>query len=217
MKSVLISIQPYWVFLIIAKAMGWNTDRQKKVEVRKDFPKDKAWGGVVEIYCSKDKRSFRQIPKEYQTAIEPLLGKVVGEFVCNGFDEFTPTDIGVKFKRFSALFDTCLSLAQLRDYLGKKKGYGWRISNLNVYDTPMPLWRFMKCGAPTEDELGDELCSSCEETEWGTRAVYGTPSGPVMCEGAFCGRAYGLYLDEHFALKRPPQSWCYVEELKTNG
>ncbi len=40
MKSVLISIQPYWVFLIIARLMGWNIPQEKTVEVRKDYPKD---------------------------------------------------------------------------------------------------------------------------------------------------------------------------------
>ncbi len=38
MKSVLISIQPYWVFLIIARLMGWNIPQEKTVEVRKDYP-----------------------------------------------------------------------------------------------------------------------------------------------------------------------------------
>lgn len=40
MKEVLISIKPYWVFLIIAKTMGWNIDKEKTVEFRKTCPKD---------------------------------------------------------------------------------------------------------------------------------------------------------------------------------
>ena len=40
MKSVMISIKPYWVFLIIAKTMGWAIDKQKTVEVRKTYPQD---------------------------------------------------------------------------------------------------------------------------------------------------------------------------------
>ena len=35
MKSVLISIQPYWVFLIIAKTMGWEIE-PKWVKVAND-------------------------------------------------------------------------------------------------------------------------------------------------------------------------------------
>ena len=40
MKAVLMSIQPYWVFLIIARIMGWKIDKEKTIEVRKNFPKD---------------------------------------------------------------------------------------------------------------------------------------------------------------------------------
>lgn len=63
MKSVLISIQPYWVFLIIARLMGWDIPQEKTIEVRKDFPKDPAWNKRVHIYCSKNKESFDRIPK----------------------------------------------------------------------------------------------------------------------------------------------------------
>lgn len=33
MKSVLISIQTYWVFLITAQLMGWNIPQEKTIEV----------------------------------------------------------------------------------------------------------------------------------------------------------------------------------------
>lgn len=219
MKSVLISIQPYWVFLIIAKIMGWNIGKEKTVEVRKNYPKAENWNKVVKIYCSKDKRSFSKIPKEYQPLMERFLGKVIGEFVCDEIKKGVLTvseyvdsvNIGSK--------ETCLTIEEIKAYLGMKyvdvKGqhdfYGWHISDLVIYDTPKPLWDFMKCGAPTENELDEELCRYCEQTEWGERKCYGTPDGPIMCEGAFCGEAYDLYLDANFALKRPPQSWCYVE------
>ena len=83
MKSVLISIRPYWVFLIIAKVMGWNIGEEKTIEVRKNYPKDENWDKVAKIYCSKDKKSFAKIPKEYQPLMEQFLGKVIGEFCCN--------------------------------------------------------------------------------------------------------------------------------------
>lgn len=218
MKSVLISIQPYWVFLIISKAMGWKVDKEKTIEVRKNLPKDANWDKSVKVYCSKDGRSFSMIPKEYQPAMKQFLGKVVGEFVCDKtfdicIEVSDPDDLpGYPFPC------TGLTDKEILQYLGNgKTGYGWHISQLKIYDDPKPLWKFMKCGALSEKELDEELCSYCEQTEWGERRSYGTPSGPVMCEGAFCGEAYDLYLDEHFALKRPPQSWCYVEELKDNG
>ena len=87
-KSVLISIQPYWVFFIIARKMGWNIDKEKTIEVRKNFPKDQDWNRNVEIYCSKDKKSFSKIPKEYQPLMQKFLGKVIGEFVCDRVDNY---------------------------------------------------------------------------------------------------------------------------------
>lgn len=230
MKSVLISIQPYWVFLIIAKAMGWKVDKEKTIEVRKNLPKDENWDKTVKIYCSKDRRSFSMIPKEYQPAMRGLLGKVVGEFVCPLIDRYEfdwcdHPELGISGDggdNWYCIDDddlkkTCIPEIEFYAYGSREDLYGWHIADLKLYDDPKPLWKFMKCGAPTEDELNDELCSYCEETEWGTRAVYGTPNGCVMCEGAFCGKAYSFYLDEHFVLKRPPQSWCYVEELKDDG
>lgn len=50
MRSVMISIKPYWVFLIIAKTMGWAIDKQKTVEVRKTRPQDDEWKKVGKIY-----------------------------------------------------------------------------------------------------------------------------------------------------------------------
>ena len=76
-KEVMVSIQSYFVFLIIAKYMEWNIPQDKKVEVRKDFPKNKCWNKKAHIYCSKSKKSFNRIPKEYQPLMRPLLGKVI--------------------------------------------------------------------------------------------------------------------------------------------
>ncbi len=85
-RSILTSIQPYYVFLIIARAMGWKVEQGKTVEVRKSFPQASDWDRKSLIYCSRDRRSFNRIPKEYQPLMAQLLGKVIGEFVC---DEIT--------------------------------------------------------------------------------------------------------------------------------
>ena len=211
MKSVLISIQPYWVFLIIAKIMGWNIEKEKTVEVRKSYPKAENWDKTVKIYCSKDRRSFSKIPKEYQPFMEQFLGNVIGEFVCDCYDSYWFTESDTDIKEYEDVQLSCVPVKELLEYANGSSLYFWNISDLVIYDTPKPLWNFMKCGALSEKELDEELCSYCEQTEWGERRCYGTPDGPAMCEGAFCGEAYGLYLDANFALKRPPQSWCYVE------
>lgn len=158
MKSVLISIQPKWCELI---ASG-----KKTVEVRKTVPKLEPPFKCY-IYCTQEKRllmCFRPGEEWYGHKAEkfepirrfsPWSGKVIGEFVCDKLEEFTPTEKGVSFKRFRALHETCLSVAEIRAYLGSKVGHGWHISDLVIYDEPKPL--------------------------------------------------------SAFQIKRPPQSWCYVE------
>lgn len=220
--DVMISIQPYWVFLIIAKAMGWNA-REKTIEVRKNFPKDENWSKIVKIYCSKNKQSFAKIPKEYQPSMEKFLGKVVGEFVC---DKIIDIDYGVEEGvyfdgDFQEGFETngegnnptCLSFVELEKYLTANEGYGWHISDLSIYDKPKSLWDFVKPGCPTEQELDDELCSYCSRTDYGEKKGYSYPGGYVSCEGSYCSEAYDEYLEDEWAIGRAPQSWCYCEVM----
>ena len=161
MKSVLISIQPYWVFLIIAKTMGWNIDKEKTVEVRKSYPKDENWDKVVKIYCSKDKKSFNRIPKEYRPLMERFLGKIIGEFVCD-------TVITDKTFGHDYLFNAaaCMNDAEIAAYCTNNKMYGWHISDLKLYDEPLPLFfssKFIDChrGKDREACIG---CWDCEIT-----------------------------------------------------
>lgn len=184
MKSVLISIQPYWVFLIIAKTMGWNIDKAKMVEVRKNYPKDENWDKVAKIYCSKDKRSFAKIPKEYQPFMSQFLGKVMGEFVCDKildiYIEMSSPDYlpGYPFPC------TGLTDKEILQYLGNgKTGYGWHISDLVIYDKPRELREFKKINREcwyADLGLAKRDCPECKH------------------EGCF--------------VQKPPQSWCYVEE-----
>ena len=71
-------------------------------------------------------------------------------------------------------------------YLGNPgDGWYWHISSLDIYETPRPLLEFRKV-CPE-----DLFCESC-----GMHSEYTET----------CGNA-ALYL------RRPPQSWCYVEEV----
>ena len=193
MKSVLISIQPYWVFLIIAKAMGWNTNEEKTIEVRKNHPKDKCWDKAAKIYCSKDKKSFAKIPKEYQPFMGKFLGKVIGEFVCDTFEHYTSNCTvfeSVLLPSPNDLAEMCLTLEELNEYGTRGKLlYGWHISDLVIYDKPKEL------------------------SEFYTRCY----SGCGNCEHVSRGYSYGGGIDlvctvsNKKPIKRPPQSWCYVE------
>lgn len=147
MKSVLISIRPKWCELI--------ANSKKTVEVRKTKPKlDTPF--KCYIYCTKGtpylNRHNGHLYLEYNDILggkgnglyERLNGKVIGEFVCDKYDEFEPTNAGVRFRRFLALHETCLSLEEIRKYLNGSVGYGWRISDLVIYDKPKELGKLQK-------------------------------------------------------------------------
>lgn len=202
MKSVLISIQPYWVFLIIAKAMGWEIDKQKTIEVRKDYPKDENWDKTAIIYCSKDRKSFNLIPRKYQPFMERFLGKVVGEFVCDKIFNiyFAPqeessgeryylmeTDNDPRSNKYIH-YNHCLSFMQLERYLGCNKGYGWHILALKIYNKPKEL-----------SEFGNLCRKDC------LRLGKGKSCDFLSMDGTPCNRI--------IPITRPPQSWCYVESL----
>lgn len=191
-KGVMASIKPYYVFLIIAKAMGWNIEKEKTVEVRKSYPKANDWNKTVKMYCSKDKKSFAMIPKKYQPLMQQFLGKVIGEFVCDKIDYWQnhyKTDV-MHIADMSSL--SCVPIDDLLDYLGHyvdmngvdKRLYGWHISDLVIYDKPKELSEFKKINREcwyADLGLAKRDCHECKN------------------KGCF--------------VTRPPQSWCYVEAL----
>lgn len=189
MKSILTSIQSYYVFLIIARAMGWKVEQEKTVEVRKNFPKAPDWDRKSLIYCSRDRRSFKRIPKEYQPLMAPFTGKVIGEFVCDCIDKLTPDYNPIRKQYFYNndwenhdwnSDDYCLTDTELLAYGKGKTLYGWHISNLKIYDKPKELGEFIKpceCEHDREYAAHHGICDRCDNK-----------------------------------VTRPPQSWCYVEK-----
>ncbi len=185
------SVQPYWVFLIIAKKMGWDIEQEKTIEVRKSYPKDKDWNGNVKLYCSKDKKSFNRIPKQYQPLMKDFLGKVIGEFSCIEIDKVIKQ--GSRFVvegRTEAETNyiarsSCLDFDDMKKYIGEKNGYTWHISDLVIYDEPKEFYEFEK-PCPSRN---------CEECEY---FYNGSFDEPPACE----------WEDSEFT--RPPQSWCYI-------
>ena len=192
MKAVLISIHPKWVFLIIAQKMGWAIGKEKTIEVRKDFPKAENWNKRVEIYCSKNKKSFNEIPNEYQPLMEKFLGKVIGEFVCDRIDRIGKRGINNNFDycylslnewgnddieiEITDIQKSCISKSELNAYGANSSClYAWHISDLKIYDKPKELSEF-------------EFPKDNIHLSYRKRNQY------------FKG------------ITRPPQSWCYVEE-----
>lgn len=78
----------------------------------------------------------------------------------------------------------CLTREEIVNYL-KGTGYGWHISDLRIYDQPREFTEFRQ-SCPN-----DLYCEDC--------AMYSNNNG-ICNNGAL-------------TLRRPPQSWCYVEVL----
>lgn len=185
-KAVLLSIQPRWCGLI---ALG-----KKTIEVRKTRPKIETPFKVY-IYCTNDRKNHFWTGKRYSYADERSHnafdkdgnGKVIGEFICDAIIshcEMANADIAEQ--------RGCIRREQLFEYANGAELYGWHISDLKIYnDQPKELSEF---GA-----LCDEDCPNCEFWKYD---MVNQHERDMDCTNS----SYPLR-----PLKRPPQSWCYVE------
>ena len=193
MKSVLLSIKPNWCKLI------WSG--MKTVEVRKTRPKLKPPFKVY-IYCTEAESWEMRFPR---TGLQQMNGRIIGEFVCNDVRRIGHEYCIIKEDIASAITGSCLTVQQVRNYAGWKSGlsyvdlkdlYSWHISDLKIYDKPRSLHAF--CRFNFKSLYGTNICGN-------TKCENYIPSDswtqPPECA------IDGCYL------KRPPQSWCYVEEL----
>lgn len=189
MKAVLLSIRPNWCKLI------WSG--MKTVEVRKTLPKLETPFKVY-IYCTGHDGWVMKLPK---AGVKKMDSRVIGEFTCDKIDKIvhvgTMMDINILtldgwYKPADALLQAaCLTEAQAEKYLKGGDGYCWHISDLKIYDRPKSILDFHR--AVDKTELWCEKC-----------AVGGK-------KGTACAFCYGL---DGLRIRRPPQSWCYVEELE---
>lgn len=114
------------------------------------------------------------------------FAKVIGEFVC---DDIIVDERGENADVFSKYAQ--LSLVEQKKYGANKPLFGWHITNLKIYDKPKGLGEFKpwcEKSRKTDDNL--EMCCNCKNAFSDEDGVF-----------------YGC------GLTRPPQSWCYVEEL----
>ncbi len=184
MKAVLRSVKPYWLYLILTG--------KKTIEVGKSCPRAKDWNKVVEMYCSKDMRSFNRIPEEDKKWMRKYLSKVACRFVCDKVDEYT-------FSHYEAEYRVthieqramCLNQPELIQYGGGRTLYGWYITELKIYDTPKELSEFV---AVQERDY----CDGCG-------VAWESCNGDYHCTQKHC---------DGYHLSRPPQSWMYIRELE---
>lgn len=188
MKSVLISTQPKWCEKICRKIGEQNgiPVYLKPVEVRKSAPKEVPFKAY--IYCTNncfDISDVDHFGDGVRIASEGR-GKVIGEFVCDNIVRY-PYALDTYWIRSDELDKTCLCFRELKDYGKGKPLYGWRISNLKIYDKPKELSEFRK-PCPYKN-LPCWKCPSCDLDE---------EDNLMQCFNT---------------ISRAPQSWCYVEEI----
>lgn len=215
MKSVMISIKPKYCELI---ASG-----KKTVEVRKTRPKIETPFKCY-IYCTLPPKeellnfgSFREYANElirlqdgrivYDYGMRVccdiegrpysqdnfLCKKVIGEFMC---DNIYP--IRYEMDGFADAIDCETSCLKPRDFIAYGKGkqlYGWRISNLVIYDKPKELEAFT-----TFCDANKKRCANCKHYFFDNDDFNGYRRWCDVCHRK--------------PLTRPPQSWGYVEGRK---
>lgn len=194
MKSVLLSIKPNWCKLI------WSG--MKTVELRKTRPKLKPPFKVY-IYCTEAESWEMCFPR---TGLRQMNGRIIGEFVCRKIDTLVhvgsmgsrePLQLNILttdgwYKSADKLLQTaCMSEATAEKYLKGRNGYGWHISDLEIYDEPVKLkdfWGKRPC------KLGGD-CQNC--LQW-------------YLDRAKCDEIIEC-------ISRPPQDWCYAVEKVVLG
>ncbi len=158
MKSILISIKPRFVAKIL--------NGEKNIEIRKSYPKCELPIDVY-IYCTKDSKEeltldentskwFVFIGKYRKCTLSNLNhryipkfnGKVVAKFTLNKVEEILPfivreTKLGFAYELTEEKIINCqraqLTYDEYNHYLKGKVGYAWHISNLEIFDRPLPL------------------------------------------------------------------------------
>ncbi len=194
-KAVLLSIQPKWCGLI---ASG-----KKTIEVRKTRPKIETPFKCY-IYQSKSKDRLIYVMKDgdenygeiyhgkpvfittYSVYSNPYEQKVIGEFICDAIIshcEMANADIAEQ--------RGCIRREQLFEYANGAELYGWHITDMKIYNKPKSLSEF--------GTLCDEDCPNCEFWKYD---MVNQHERDMDCTNS----SYPLR-----PLKRPPQSWCYVE------
>ena len=222
----MISIKPKWCELI--------ANGKKTIEPRKTRPKIETPFKCY-IYCTQEKYKNKYLhtsnkknrllfwhnngdceivcePEHTSYTAYSCNGKVIGEFVCDAVIpisiEYSNPKSRIALKEFPY---TCLTDKQIMDYLGNGgKGYGWHISDLKIYDKPKELSEFYV--------IDKGSVKRCEYRQRAGQPEYKTCNGGWIKGTWICTKDsdYTTWCENCITrnIKRPPQSWCYVEELK---
>ena len=162
---------------------------EKTVEVRKNKPKINSPFKCY-IYCSDKNTSdpHKLLETHSNGKTHRCNGKVWAEFVCDYIERFA-VDYRINCTQTERISQrSCVDFGELINYgLNSSCLYAWRISDFKIYDEPLELSDFYVW----------KKCNSCRDTGY---------------ESAAC--CYDEDCKVPAIITRPPQSWCYVEELK---
>ena len=190
MKAVMISIRPEWCEKIANKV--------KSLEIRKTAPKLKPPFKVY-IYCTSGPPYLNShngyvyleecdvLGYRGQDLYKRLNTGVIGEFVCDRIDYWNHhihDDDTISLERASEM--SLVSEDDLVKYADIGHFYAWNISDLVIYEKLRPLSDFK----PPCDGFDKRCQVSCAKI---------TTDGKSRCTRR--------------QFTRPPQSWCYVEEV----
>ena len=215
MKAIMISIKPQYVEKIL--------NGEKTIEIRKTMPKCELpckvyiyctkpkkwwafsnWGATSDelVWKIKDKVKMCNGLEVWDDDCEKLNSKVVAEFTLNKVDTLE-RDLNdwLPKNRYDISNELIKNInsnqEQLWNYGQGKILYAWHIDNLKIYDKPKELDEFSgfipdnKC-EKHENGFDCEKCDAYDKEHETCLALY-----------------YA-----HREIKRPPQSYCYVEELE---
>lgn len=158
---------------------------EKTIEVRKTYPKIETPFKCY-IYETTDTKGVHG----FSVLGRYRIGKVIGEFICNKV--YSIKNQGNSFVVANEeqgvtneiARQSCLEYDDMVGYLGNKDGYGLHITALKIYNKPKELSEFcIPCKVSCEN-CKNPLYFECSREEKGKKII-----------------------------TRPPQSWCYVEEL----
>lgn len=192
MKAVLLSVKPKWCKLIFSG--------EKTIEVRKTAPKLET---PFKVYVYQTKHKGKSIVSEVLNTVYGG-GKVIGEFVC---DEIYVRPANVIYygkgqeDYLDLLKSACMTEREVLDYMGgqfNRDTYFWHITNLKIYDKPKELGEFYTIC----NKYGDDSCGDCPYL-----AVEQCSFPCDDCVDTWCS------VDNIKPITRPPQLWCYVEEV----
>ena len=143
-RAILISIRPEWVNKIVTG--------KKTVEIRKTKPNLETPFKCY-IYETQGKSDTPWIDEDGHM-ISRGCGKVVGEFVCDRITGITLesmphpelagwTEYWYEWEEDDLKLKSCLTYNQIDEYLNRKEGYAWHITNAHIfYPRPVELSEF---------------------------------------------------------------------------